>query len=166
MEAAVQNRPVATINPKLIVPFVNSVRNVFSTMVKVQTTVERPHVKHQAGPNYDVSGIIGFSGDITGSVVVSFQASCALKLVEAFAGVAVTMDSPDFCDAIGELANMVAGAAKKDLGAAANISVPSVVIGAGHTIARLSGVPCVVIPVTTPVGNFAVEVNIKVAPKP
>ena len=138
MEAAVQEKPAAAveINPKLIVPFVNSVRSVFSTMVKVGTTVERPHLKNAPEPNYDVSGIIGFSGDIVGSVVVSFQAACAAKLVESFAGMPLEMGSSDFCDAIGELANM---------------------------IARLSDVPCVVIPVTTPVGAFAVEVNIKVA---
>jgi chemotaxis protein CheX len=160
---AVQEKPAITVNPKLIVPFVNSVRSVFSTMVKVGTTVERPHLKTAPEPNYDVSGIIGFSGDVIGSVVVSFQASCAMKLVEAFAGSAMEMGSADFCDAIGELANMVAGSAKKDLGATASITVPNVIIGAGHMIARLSDVPCVVIPVTTPVGNFAVEVNIKVA---
>jgi chemotaxis protein CheX len=67
----------------------------------------------------------------------------------------------DFADAIGEIANMVAGSAKKDLGVLANITVPSVVIGPSHTLAGLSGIPCVVIPVTTPVGKFAVEVSIK-----
>jgi chemotaxis protein CheX len=160
---ATQEKPATVINPKLIVPFVNSVRTVFSTMVKVGTTVERPHLKHQPEPAFDVSGIIGFSGDIVGSVVVSFQASCAVALVEAFCGMKMEMNTPDFADAIGELANMIAGSAKKDLGAAASITVPNVIIGAGHMIARLSDVPCVVIPVTTPVGSFAVEVNIKVA---
>jgi CheY-specific phosphatase CheX len=55
---------------------------------------------------------------------------------------------------------MIAGSAKKDLGAVASITVPSVIIGAGHVIARLSDVPCIVIPCGTPVGEFAVEVNI------
>jgi chemotaxis protein CheX len=149
------------INPKLIVPFVNSVRSVFSTMVKVATTVERPHLKGSPTPSYDVSGIIGFSGEVIGSVVLSFQMKAAEKLVEGFAGSALDPYSADFADAVGELANMVAGAAKKDLGATASISTPSVVMGAGHTIARLSDVPCVVIPVKTPVGDFAVEISIK-----
>jgi chemotaxis protein CheX len=64
---------------------------------------------------------------------------------------------------VGELANMIAGGAKKDLGCVASISCPSVVIGPGHTIARLSDVPCIVIPCKTPVGDFAVEINIKPA---
>jgi len=156
---ATQAKP--TINPKLVVPFVNSVRNVFSTMVGVETTVERPMLKPQPVPSYDVSGIIGFSGEIVGSVVVSFQREAAIRLVESFAGVKLEPESVDFADAIGELANMIAGAAKKDLGGLANISTPNVIIGQGHQIARLKDVPCLVIPVSTAVGNFAVEVCIK-----
>lgn len=149
------------INPKLIVPFVNSVRAVFSTMVGVQTTVGRPTLKSHPSPSYHVSGIIGFSGDVVGSVVVSFQRDAAVKLASAFAGVELTPDSPEFADAIGELANMIAGNAKKDLGGAANITTPNVIIGPNHSVARLSGVPCLVIPVSSPAGDFAVEVNIK-----
>jgi hypothetical protein len=38
-----------------------------------------------------------------------------------------------------------------------------VVIGAGHTIDRLRDVPCVSVPVSTPVGAFTVEVSLKMA---
>jgi chemotaxis protein CheX len=160
---ATQTASPQAINPKLIVPFMNSVRTVFSKMIRISATVNRPFFKVHPEPAYDVSGIIGFSGAVIGSVVISFEKICALKLVEAFAGTVLEPNSPDFCDAVGELANMIAGAAKKDLGVSASITCPSVVIGAGHVIARLSDVPCVVIPVSTPVGDFAMEVNIKVA---
>jgi chemotaxis protein CheX len=159
--AAAVATPPPAINPKMIVPFVNAVRAVFSTMVKVQTTVNRPALKTTPGATYDVSGIIGFSGQTVGSVVVSFQKEAAEALATAFAGSDLKMDDPDFADAIGELANMIAGSAKRDLGSTASITVPSVIIGTGHTLARLTDVPCVVIPCETPVGNFAVEVNIK-----
>ena len=158
---ATQAAPPPAINPKMIVPFVNSVRNVFATMVKVQTTLGKPALKSTPTLSYDVSGVIGFSGQAIGSVVVSFQRNAAEALASAFAGTPLKIEEPDFADAIGELANMIAGNAKKDLGTVASITVPSVIIGAGHTIARLSDVPCVVIPCSTPVGDFAVEVNIK-----
>lgn len=158
--------PPPVINPKLVVPFVNSVRNVFSTMVKVETVIGRPQFKENPGHSYDISGIIGFSGEIVGSVVVSFTRQAGEALVEAFAGMKLEMGSPDFADAIGELANMIAGSAKKDLGAQASITVPNVVIGAAHQIARLSDVPSLVIPCKTAVGDFAVEVAIKTVQKP
>lgn len=153
--------PSGAINPKLIVPFVNAVRNVFSTMVKVPTEIARPMVKQVPGPSYDVSSIIGFSGEVVGSVVVSFQLEAAKKLVAAFAQMELAVDTPDFADALGELANMIAGNAKKDLGVKASISTPNVIVGAGHHVARLTDVPTLVVPCKTPVGEFAVEVSIK-----
>ena len=155
-----------TVDVKLIIPFVNSVRSVFQTMVKVATTVNAPRLKTDPCSSYDVSGIIGFSGDVIGNVVVSLQMSAAQALVSAFAGMPIEPGSPDFADAIGELANMIAGGAKKHLGNAASITVPSIIIGKGHQIARLSDVPCIVIPCSTPAGDFAVEVNIKQLAKP
>jgi len=155
-----------TLDVKLILPFINSVKSVFTTMVKVNTEVCKPCLKEDPASSYDVSSIIGFSGQIVGSVVVSFQQSAAERLATEFAGTPLKLSDADFPDAIGELANMIAGGAKTQLGSLASITVPSVVIGSGHVIARLSDVPCIVIPCRTPVGNFAVEVNIKkVQPK-
>lgn len=159
--ATLPHQSAAVLDPKLIVPFINSVRLVFATMVKIPTTVDRPHFKSEPAPQYDVSSIIGFSGDIVGSVVVSFQKEAAVQLVSAFAGMPIDPNTSDFPDAVCELANMIAGSAKKDLGHNATITVPSVILGHGHQIARLSDVPCLVVPCKTPVGDFAVEVNIK-----
>ncbi len=150
-------------NSKLVVPFANSTRRVFNSMV-MPTTVLKPRLTIGPQPCDDVSAIIGFSGAIVGSVALRFGKKTARELVEAFSGTAVELDSPDFADAVGELANIIAGSAKKDLGGLARITVPTVIIGPGHVIARQSGVPCVVIPCRTAVGDFLVEVNIK--PKP
>ncbi len=148
-------------NPKIVISFVNAVRTVFSTMVGLTTTVGSPSLKAEPAPCYDVSGIVGFSGAVEGSVVISFQTDAALKIVEAFAGNAIAINHPDFPDAVGELANMIAGNAKKDLGGRASITCPSVIIGPGHTVARLRDVPCVVIPCHTPAGDIAIEISIK-----
>lgn len=130
-------------------------------MVKVQTEIDRPLVKTATNASYDVSSIIGFSGDVVGTVVVSFQLEAAKKLVAAFAQMELAVDTPDFADALGELANMIAGNAKKDLNCTANISTPSVIVGTGHHVARLTDVPTLIVPCRTPVGDFAVEVSIK-----
>ena len=41
--------PNPIVNPKLIVPFMNAVRQVFKTMAGVETTVQRPFLKPQPG---------------------------------------------------------------------------------------------------------------------
>ncbi len=152
---------VPAMNPKLVVPFMNSVREVFQKMAGVEVTVKRPHLKTENSPTYDVCGIIGFSGEISGSVLVSFSDQAAEKLVESFAGMKIERNSPDFADAVGELANMIAGSAKQHLGAAASISVPNVVIGKGYTVASMSNTPCLVIPCSSAHGDFSVEVCVK-----
>lgn len=153
--------PAPVLNPKLILPFIASVRSVFQTMIGLETTIERPRARETPGAEYDYSGIIAFSGNIVGTVVVSFQRDAAIKIVEKFAGSPIEPDTSDFADALGELANMITGAAKKDLGSEASISVPTVVMGKGHTVARPSDVPCLVVPCVTTLGRFALEISIK-----
>ncbi len=152
------------INPSLIKAFMQSVQNVLGTMVGIECRIGKPTLKHEPKPSYDVSGIVGFSGEVVGSVVISFTAETAGSFVESFTGEKLPLESPDFADAIGELSNMIAGNAKKDFGLNASISIPSVIIGHDHTIARLTDVPCVIVPCETDLGLFTVEINIKQVP--
>ena len=152
--------PRPKVDVKLIAPFMESVRTVFRTMVNVETTLLTPFIK-TTRTDCNVFGIIGFSGELTGAVTLGFKLPAAEKLVESFTGGRIEPDSPHFADAIGELANMVAGSAKSALGFTASITVPSVVIGDHCQVATPSGMPCVVIPCSTPLGDFAVEVCIK-----
>lgn len=151
---------------KFIKPFVASIQNVFATMLQLSVTVQPPYIKDDNRPRHDVSGIIGMSGDVTGSVVLSFPQATAENVVALFCGQKYPMGSPDFADAIGELVNMVTGGAKaafKD--AKCSISCPSVIVGGNHTVARQTDIPCVVIPCTTDSGDLFIEVSIKAAPK-
>lgn len=67
-------------------------------------------------------------------------------------------------DAVGEIANMVAGGAKasaqeKEMGF--NISLPNVTVGEKHSHAVSSEFPTVVVPFTTDHGDFTIEVCVK-----
>jgi len=148
---------------KLINPFISAVQNVFRTMVGCEVSVGRPYIKDDAAGYADVSGVIGLSGDATGCVVLSYPMEVACKVASAFAGVEMDKDHEDFTDAIGELTNMVAGNAKKDLhGLNIGISLPSVVIGARHVISGLRAAPRLVIPCSVEHGQFQVEVALRV----
>jgi len=151
------------IDPKLIVPFVNSVRHVLRSTAGWESTIDKPRYKQNPGLEYDYSGIISFSGTVLGTAVVSFHRELAIALVTAFAGCELPVDTPDFADAIGELTNLIVGAAKTELGMNASISIPSVIVGRGHIVVRPSDIPCIVVPCKTPAGEFAVEISIKSA---
>lgn len=154
-------------DPAFITPFVASIKNVFSTMLQLPVTIGTPRLKSNPQPSHEVSGIIGMSGSIVGTIVLSFEREGAIRIVELFAGERFEPDSPDFADAIGELVNMVSGAAKAKFDAGeVSISCPSVVVGPGHTIAVPSDTPVVCIPCATDAGSVVIEIAIKPAPVP
>lgn len=149
-------------DPGYIKAFVLSIQNVFSTMFQLQVTVGTPYVKGDPSSRYDVSGIIGMSGDVEGSVVLAFPATTASAVVAIFSGTKYEPGTPDFADAIGELVNMVSGGAKAQFkDRRVSISCPSVVIGSGHTLARQTDVPCIVIPCSTDCGDISIEIAIR-----
>jgi chemotaxis protein CheX len=151
-------------DPQYIKPFIASIQNVFSTMMQLPVTVKAPKIKDNPSTTYDVSGIIGLSGDVVGSVVLSFPKDTAERIVSLLTGSPMTADSPDFADAIGEIVNMVSGGAKASFaGKKVSISCPSVVVGPGHKVAKQHDAPTIVIPCATDCGEVAIEVTIQTA---
>lgn len=146
---------------RYINPFIEAVRSVFSTMVQIDVTLGKPQIAENL-PKYDISGIIGMSGDVVGSVVLSFPGPVAKSVVGKFAGCELSLDSPDLADALGELVNMISGAAKaKFVGKNVSISTPSVVVGSGHTIARPSRTVCISLPCKVYCGEFSIDIAIR-----
>lgn len=147
---------------KYVNPFMAAIKNVFKTMLNMEVEFAKPHIRTEIDTTHDVSGVIGLSGDVKGVVVVSFPRLAAVRIASAFAGVDLNDSDEDFPDAVGELANMISGNAKKDFdGLQVFISPPSVVIGASHQIRSTKVVPRLVIPCQTPAGSFVVEVGMQ-----
>ena len=147
---------------KYINPFLTSIRNVFDTMVQIPFTIGKPSLKEdKCPPRYEVSGIIGLSGHVTGCVVLNLSEELAKQLASALMGEEVTELDEDCIDAIGEIANMIAGGAKKDFpGGNNSISTPSIIIGRHH-VSYPRGLPVISIPCDTSAGRLAVEVALK-----
>lgn len=148
-------------NAQQIRCFLESTENLFSTMLSSKVDFGKPEMQPRDVKHHDVSGIIGLSGEIVGSVVVGFPTETALAAVEAFVGMRVEVDDENFPDAIGELANMIAGGAKAKMdGDDISISCPSVVIGTDYTVQRPRQASCVRIPCRSPFGEFDLNVCI------
>jgi chemotaxis protein CheX len=131
-------------------------------MLGIEVKPEKPNIKTSPYPTYDISGIIGLSGTAQGNIAISFPKIIALKIVSKMIGTDIKVVGPELADGIGELANIIAGNAKKDLTQfQLSISLPNVIIGKGHTIANPSGVPAMIVPFVSPLGNFAMEISLK-----
>jgi len=148
----------------MISPFVNAIQNVFSTMFQLPVEIGDPRLKTDRKATHDVSGIIGVSGEMVGTIVLSMPMEAAQSIVTLFTGMEFEETSDDFADAVGELVNMISGNAKAEFQRkGVSISCPSVVLGEGHTIAVQSGTPCVLIPCSTDCGEVVLEVALREA---
>ena len=148
---------------RYINPFLNAVTNVFETMIDIPLQIGKPALKAEPMPMYDISGIIGLSGGVTGCVVINLSESIALQLASALLDESYSEMDDDCTDAIGEIANMIAGNAKNEFpGSDSDISVPSIVIGK-HKVAYPKGTPIISIPCRTDAGDFCVDIAFKAA---
>jgi chemotaxis protein CheX len=146
---------------RYINPFVGAVQNIFNTMINLPFKLGKPYLKKDRLPHHEISAIIGLSGSVSGCVVINLSQAIALELVSALTGETVTELNDDCTDAIGEIANMVAGNAKTDFPGKNNaISVPSVIIGK-HEVSYPTGLPIIVIPIELDKGQLAIEIAIK-----
>ena len=157
--------PTATTpNVEYINPFVRATMDALSTMAELEIEKTNLTVKSGEGASYDISGIIGLAGEVCGSVVLSFPRATAYKIVSKFLGERKLTLDDDVQDAIGELTNIVAGGAKRDLsqlGYGFKIGLPSVVVGPGHTVVRPKNAPTICVHFGSAEGEFVVEVCLK-----
>jgi chemotaxis protein CheX len=145
---------------RYINPFIQAVQHVFKTMLDAEIFVSKPSLKDSNVPHADVSAIIGYTGNATGSVSLCFSKQSATKVASKFADMELTFeDSVELGDALGELANMVAGQAKAKLPAdSVSISLPRVVMGHDLVVVTSRRAPVVQLQCDSNVGRFTVEV--------
>jgi len=149
-------------NVAYINPFIMSTVTTFETMTKTRPTAGKPTVKTEPFPTYDVSGIIGLSGDAQGSIAISFPKLVALKIVSLMLGTEIKVVGPELTDGVGELANIISGNAKQHFeNMNLSISLPNVVIGKDHMLGVQKGAPTIVVPFTSAIGSFSIEVTLK-----
>lgn len=122
---------------KYIKPFIEVCENVFQEFIGEALVVEHPHfVDRNDVHNWDISAIIGLTGEARGAVVISMGQDLALKLTGLLTGSEHKEMDDEVVDAIGEIINIIAGNAKRGLEESFRlvISLPTIVRGAGHEI--------------------------------
>lgn len=142
-------------------PFINAVRRLFKTMMDLPLSIGQPGLNREAKPQYDVCGIIDVNGEVNGRVVVSMPEAVAAQLASALLGDAIQALDEDVMDAVGEIANMIAGNAKTDFPeSAGTISVPRVVIGR-ESVPYPAATPVIQIPCQTETGPLHIDVALR-----
>ncbi|MDR0656306.1 MAG: chemotaxis protein CheX [Treponema sp.] len=122
---------------KYIQPFIDTTRNVFKEFVGTDLVVDRPFFADKdKATDWDISAVIGLTGEARGAVVISMKNSLAIRITDLLTGSSHTKLDDDVVDAAGEIVNIIAGNVKKNLEEAFRlvISLPAIVTGKEHTV--------------------------------
>jgi chemotaxis protein CheX len=150
-------------------PFMDAVKNVFTTMVFTSLEPQKPIIKSDSLSLGDVSAILGLNGEIKkgdtcfqykAMLVISFPYESYFKIASAMMGETYTTYHSDIKDVGGEIVNMVMGNAKSTLakmGYTSNMAIPSTIEGKGHSINYATGTNIVLIPFNSLHGPIFME---------
>ena len=146
---------------RLINPFIDATLNVLETMASTKAQVGKPYLKKEQVARGDVSGVIGLTGEASGTISVSFTERSILSIVSKMLGEEIKEVNDQIKDAVGEVTNIISGQARQkieELGTSIQAAIPTVVVGKNHVITHVTTYPVIAIPFTTDNGEFTIEV--------
>lgn len=150
-------------------PFIESVRDLFSTMLNAQAKRGNVGVCHGESNPRDIMALIGLSGPARGIVALSFPASTALAIVNRLLGSDTRVIDDTVSDAIAEVVNIVAGGAKAKFrigdGSPIDLSLPTVLRGSSYTVDYPSGSVWLEVPFESDLGPFSMRVTFQINEK-
>ncbi len=147
---------------KYINPFLKASMNLFKDYLGMKVSAGDPFINDEPNELYEVSSIIGLAGETIGAIVLSFPKDCAIKIVSKFSEELHSTLTNEVLDGVGELVNIIAGNAKKDLlEFKISISLPGVIIGNSYKIKWPKGIPVICIPFKSEAGDFTVNVSLR-----
>lgn len=146
---------------KFINPFISAAGNVFGTMLGSALVRGPLKLKENQAPMYEVSAFIGLSGRCRGMVLISVERDTALNIAGALLGSKPENLDGDVLDAVGEITNMIVGAAKSQLEEYdLNIGLPTVICGTLHSIKFPPGAAPIIIPFDSDIGPICIEIGL------
>ncbi|MBP7479453.1 MAG: chemotaxis protein CheX [Spirochaetaceae bacterium] len=122
---------------KYIQPFIDVCISVFKDFIGAELVAERPYfMDKKDAHDWDISAVIGLTGEARGAVVISMKKILALKLTEMLTESPHGEIDDEVIDAIGEIINIIAGNAKRGLEELFRlvISLPTIIRGQNHSI--------------------------------
>ena len=121
-----------------IQPFIKVCIKVFKEFVNMDLQASMPYfMEKNAATEWDVSGVIGLTGEARGAVVISMKQEIAEKLTGKLTNDKKSpLNAETIDDAVGEIINIIAGNTKKELEESFRlvISLPTIIKGKGHSI--------------------------------
>lgn len=154
-------------NENLLMPFYQALHQVLLTMAQVESSPGKRGIKKTTKALGIVTGIIALdSKNIKGSMSVSFSQELIGEIFCNMLGEKHAQIDAEVCDLVGELTNMVTGAAKPmlvELGIDLNLTRPTTLSGINHQVVHPVKGPVMIQQVKAAAGYAALEVCFEAA---
>jgi chemotaxis protein CheX len=128
-------------------------------MVFIDITPHESLLQQESLTEVGLTSMIGLAGDLKGVLVVSCPEQTAKGITGAMLGMEVDEMNEDVQDAIGEIANMVAGGLKTSLAGEkinTELAIPTTVLGKSVRTAGQAEGKQIAILFDTPAGEFSI----------
>ncbi len=153
------------IDVKYINPFLSSIIDIFKDKYSLKSHSEKPYIKKDELALGIISGIIMISGDITGSMSITFEEETIKYIISKILEKEIdNLDSDEVKNSVKELISSISANAVNSLrkdGVNIETTSPSILFGSNHTIQHIVSKPIIVLPFNTDKGKFIVEFTFK-----
>ncbi len=143
---------------------IEATKEIFESMIMVDVTPGEALTEPVSKFKCSLSAMVGFAGFKQGNLAIHASDKVAQGLTGDFLGMEVNEINEDVQDAMGELANMLAGSLKPFIssdGGKVELSLPSVVHGEEYTLTVINKADWILIPFSVSHGEFLVGLELK-----
>lgn len=141
---------------------IDGTEEVFTTMLMIELDTGTPIEGAGGDVESNITSMLGLGKDIKGMLAIHCPDIVAKDITGTFLGVEVEELDEDVKDAVGEIANMVAGSLKtyfQDHDKNIELAIPTTVVGKSYRTAGMSGARRVAVPFAMNGTTFLVELK-------
>lgn len=141
---------------------VETTDEIFNTMIFLDVSANAPLEQSRQALGCHVSAMIGLTGGFSAMLGIHCPEAVGLAISGAMLGMEIEEIDADVKDALGEIANMLAGGLKERFSAEdidLELAIPTAVSGKSYTIASSTKSNRVIIPFNIEQGQFFIEMK-------
>ena len=152
------------INADFLNPFIDAAINTMRIQASLEVKNQPPVLKADFHETVDIIGVVSLVSRVyEGSISLCFPKATFIAICNKLFGEKHTEISSEIEDAAGELLNMIFGGAKAHLNAKYNYQIPralpAIISGQSLKLSQSFG-PTIVIPFTSELGSFHLEIEV------
>lgn len=135
-------------------------KEVFSTMLMTELASGTVLANKKCEVDSNLTSMIGLGGDIRGVLAIHTPAKVAMAITGGFLGIDIASIDEDVKDAIGEIANMVAGNLKvtyAEYDKKIELAIPTTIVGESFTVGGIAEASRITVPFIMDDSTFWVE---------